>query len=160
MIDPSLVCHGQRCTLGSVGHLRQHSFASALQPHRLVARRSVVTTQASVQARPASIELKTFDGNVSGTQELALQVAGNHSAKGLVHRYLVTVRQNARAVCSFPPKTHSHAHAMLAYSTLAVQVPCCFELCFLKLITLNQHALLTCFCTHSPYITHHRILKP
>lgn len=99
MIDPSVVCNGHRCTLGSVGHLRQHGFASAPQPQRVVARRAAVTTHASVQARPASIELKTFDGNSSGSQELALQVAGKDSAKGLVHRYLVTVRQNARAVC-------------------------------------------------------------
>lgn len=98
MLDPSLACHSQKCMLGSVTHLRQHSFASALQPHRLVARRAAVTTTSSVQARPASIELKTFDGSSSGTQELALQVAGRDSAKGLVHRYLVTVRQNARAV--------------------------------------------------------------
>lgn len=98
MIDSALACHGRQCNLGSVNHLKQHSFASALQPHRLVARRSTVTVRASVQARPASIEFKTFDGTSSGTQELALQVAGQKSAKGLVHRYLVTVRQNARAV--------------------------------------------------------------
>lgn len=107
MIQSALGGQGQKCALSSVNHHRQHSFAAALQPHRLVARRTAVTTQAAVQARPASIEVKNFDGSSSGTQELALQVAGRNSAKGLVHRYLVTVRQNARAVsicnaCAWP----------------------------------------------------------
>ena len=89
---------GHRCEIGSVQHLRQQQFTSVLQPHRLVAQRRSLTTRASRVAKPASIEVKTFDGSSSGSQKLALKVAGHDTAKGLVHRYLVTVRQNARAV--------------------------------------------------------------
>lgn len=88
---------GHRCEIGSVQHLRQQQFTSVLQPHRLVAQRRSLTTRASRVAKPASIEVKTFDGSSSGSQKLALKVAGHDTAKGLVHRYLVTVRQNARA---------------------------------------------------------------
>ena len=90
--------HAHSCSLGSVSHLRHHAFASALQPHRLVARRSSFTCKAAIVAKPASIDVKTFDGSSSGSQDLALKVAARNTAKGLVHRYLVTVRQNARAV--------------------------------------------------------------
>ncbi len=90
--------HSQTCGLGSVQHLRHHQFSSALQPHRLVARRRSLATRAAIVAKPASIDIKTFDGSSSGSQDLALKVAARDTAKGLVHRYLVTVRQNARAV--------------------------------------------------------------
>ncbi len=90
--------HSHSCGVGSVQHLRQHSFASALQPHRLVARRRCLSVKAAIVAEPASIEVKSFDGSSSGSQDLALKVAARNTAKGLVHRYLVTVRQNARAV--------------------------------------------------------------
>lgn len=92
--------HSGTCGLGSVDKLRQHSFVSALQPHRLPVQRKSLCVKASVVAQPASVEVKTFNGSSSGSQDLSLRVAGRGTAKGLVHRYLVTVRQNARAVCS------------------------------------------------------------
>ncbi|PNW76869.1 hypothetical protein CHLRE_11g479500v5 [Chlamydomonas reinhardtii] len=57
--------------------------------------RSTVVTRASAVAAPASIPYKAADGSSKGTQQLALKVAED-SAKGLVHRYLVMVQQNAR----------------------------------------------------------------
>ena len=100
-VQPSMsgfVMHSHSCGLGSVDRIRQHSFAPALQQHRLVAHRRSLATRASVVAQPASVDVKTFDGSSSGSQDLSLKVAGRDTAKGLVHRYLVTVRQNARAV--------------------------------------------------------------
>lgn len=63
----------------------------ARRPQRQVARMSAV-------AEPATLELKKFDGTVSGSEQIALKVAGKATANGLVHRYLVTVRQNDRRV--------------------------------------------------------------
>ena len=92
--------HSRTCGLGSVDKLRQNSFIPALQPHRLVVQRRSLSVKASIVAQPASVDVKTFDGSSSGSENLALRVAGRDTAKGLVHRYLVTVRQNARAVGS------------------------------------------------------------
>ena len=92
--------HSHTCGLGSIDKLRQHSFTPALQPHRLVVQRRSLSIRASLVAQPASVDVKKFDGSSSGSQDLALRVAGYDTAKGLVHRYLVTVRQNARAVGS------------------------------------------------------------
>lgn len=92
--------HSRTCGLGSVDKLRQQSFVSALQPHRLAVQRKSLSVKASVVAHPATVDVKTFDGSSSGSQDLSLRVAGRKTAKGLVHRYLVTVRQNARAVGS------------------------------------------------------------
>ena len=99
--------HSRTCGLGSVDKLRQHSFVSALQPHRLAVQRKSLSVKASVVAQPASVDVKTFDGSSSGSQDLSLRVAGRGTAKGLVHRYLVTVRQNARAVGSRACRTHN-----------------------------------------------------
>lgn len=52
--------------------------------------------RAAVVAEPATLEVKGTDGSSKGTASLALRVAEDGKAKGLVHRYLVTVRQNAR----------------------------------------------------------------
>ena len=90
--------HSHTCGLGSVGTLRKQSFATAFQPRRLLVQRRSSTIRASVVAQPAAVDVKTFDGSSSGSQDLSLRVAGRDTAKGLVHRYLVTVRQNARAV--------------------------------------------------------------
>ena len=49
-------------------------------------------------AEPASIDVKGLDGSSKGSDTMALKVASEDKAKGLVHRYLVTVRQNARQV--------------------------------------------------------------
>ena len=51
-------------------------------------------------AEPASIAVKKVDGSSGGTATLSLRVADEETAKGLVHRYLVMVRQNARRVSS------------------------------------------------------------
>lgn len=50
----------------------------------------------STVAAPASLEVKSLSGSAVGSEQLSLKVA-EESARGLVHRYLVTVRQNARA---------------------------------------------------------------
>ena len=92
--------HSRSCALGSVDKLRHHSLVSALQPHRLAVQRKSLSIKASVVAQPVSVDVKSFDGSSSGSQDLSLRVAGRGTAKGLVHRYLVTVRQNARAVGS------------------------------------------------------------
>jgi large subunit ribosomal protein L4 len=52
--------------------------------------------RASTAAKPAQLDVKTFDGSSSGSEQLALKVADNSTARGLVHRYLVMVRQNGR----------------------------------------------------------------
>jgi large subunit ribosomal protein L4 len=54
----------------------------------------------SAVAQPVTIPYKAADGSDKGSQQLALKVA-QESAKGLVHRYLVLVQQNARQVCTW-----------------------------------------------------------
>ena len=61
------------------------------RPLKQVARMSAV-------AEPATLDVMKFDGSVAGSEEIALKVAGPATATGLVHRYLVTVRQNMRKV--------------------------------------------------------------
>ncbi|KAG2491540.1 hypothetical protein HYH03_010111 [Edaphochlamys debaryana] len=69
--------------------MRLQAFKPACQGRgRLVVRNAAV-------AQPASIPFKAADGSEKGTQQLALKVAED-SAKGLVHRYVVMVQQNAR----------------------------------------------------------------
>lgn len=60
--------------------------------------RQQFVVRASVVAEPATLEVKTIDGSSAGTASLSLKVADPETAKGLVHRYLVMVRQNARRV--------------------------------------------------------------
>ncbi|PNH02848.1 50S ribosomal protein L4 [Tetrabaena socialis] len=50
----------------------------------------------SVAAKPVAIPFKGVDGSDKGSHELALRVAPESSAKGLVHRYVCLVLQNAR----------------------------------------------------------------
>ena len=47
--------------------------------------------------KSVSLPVKSIDGSDKGTEELTLKVA-EESARGLVHRYLVMVQQNARRV--------------------------------------------------------------
>lgn len=49
-------------------------------------------------AEPVDITVKKLDGSSSGTASISLRVAEPDVSKGLVHRYLVMVRQNARRV--------------------------------------------------------------
>ncbi len=58
-----------------------------------------VCVRASSIAAPVPLPVRTADGATSEPASLALRVA-EESAKGLVHRYLVLVRQNARQVKS------------------------------------------------------------
>lgn len=50
----------------------------------------------SVDAVAAQVDKLSFDGSKAGSAELDLKVARNEVAKGLVHKYVVMVRQNAR----------------------------------------------------------------
>ena len=52
----------------------------------------------AVDAAAAQVEKLSFDGSKNGTAELDLKIARNEVAKGLVHKYVVMVRQNARRV--------------------------------------------------------------
>lgn len=59
-----------------------------------------VTVHASRVAEAAVLPVKAFDGADVGTANLALKVAGDDTARHVVHRYLVLVNQNARQVRS------------------------------------------------------------
>jgi large subunit ribosomal protein L4 len=47
---------------------------------------------------PSQVRKVSFDGAAAGEATLALKTAKEATAVGLVHRYLVLVRQNARRV--------------------------------------------------------------
>jgi len=49
-----------------------------------------------VEAAAAAVSKMTFEGAEAGTASLDLKVARSEVAKGLVHKYVVMVRQNAR----------------------------------------------------------------
>jgi hypothetical protein len=61
------------------------------------ARQSFVV-RAAVQAAPEALPVLKLDGSSAGEAQIALRTAGDETANGLVHRYLVYVRQNARQV--------------------------------------------------------------
>ena len=63
-----------------------------------VAARKALICQASA-LRTTTVPVKTVDGADKGTEQLAVRVA-EESARGLVHRYMVMVQQNARRVRS------------------------------------------------------------
>jgi hypothetical protein len=64
---------------------------------------AVVPVAAAVAAPPASLDVKSFkDGSAAGgPATLALSVAESDTAGAVVHRYVVMLRQNARAVRLF-----------------------------------------------------------
>ena len=64
----------------------------------MVCQRQSLVVRASAAAPPVPLPVKTLDGSSAGTASIALRVADEDTAKGLVHRYLVMVRQNARQV--------------------------------------------------------------
>lgn len=66
--------------------------------HAPTSRRTAVSVRAAVAAKPVQVPVKAADGASAGSEELALGVAPPTTAKGLVHRYLVYVQQNARQV--------------------------------------------------------------
>lgn len=54
----------------------------------------------SMTAPAVPLEVKSFDGEVVGSETLSLKVADPEVAKGLVHRYVVKVRRDLRQVKS------------------------------------------------------------
>ncbi|MEW5304639.1 MAG: hypothetical protein WDW36_007236 [Sanguina aurantia] len=69
---------------------------TAVRPVRcIVSRSTAVVVRSSAVSAPAMLPVKSVEGEDKGTQQMALKVAGE-SGKGLVHRYLVMVQQNAR----------------------------------------------------------------
>ncbi len=54
--------------------------------------------RAALVADPQSLEVRGLDGSAAGSESLALRVADPSVANGLVHRYVVFLRQNARRV--------------------------------------------------------------
>lgn len=65
-------------------------------------RRGLVCVADLNRLPPATLKKVTFDGAPAGEATIALKSAPEDTAKGLVHRYLVMVRQNARRVS--PPR--------------------------------------------------------
>jgi len=73
---------------------RRAAFSAAARP--AAAPRAPLRVMAqSAPAPSASVPVKSLDGAGAGAVSMSLKVAGE-SAKGLVHRYLVYVMQNAR----------------------------------------------------------------
>ena len=77
--------------------LHTKAFSSA-RPVASASRARTVAVRAAVAAAPVQVPVKAVDGASAGSEELALGVAPANTAKGLVHRYLVYVQQNARRV--------------------------------------------------------------
>lgn len=76
--------------------LRAKAFGSG--PVASASRARTVVVRAAVAAAPVQVPIKFVDGVSAGSEELSLGVAPANTAKGLVHRYLVYVQQNARRV--------------------------------------------------------------
>ncbi|KAI8463072.1 MAG: plastid ribosomal protein L4 [Monoraphidium minutum] len=76
--------------------LHTRAFSAARPVASSSSRTRTVAVRAAVAAAPVQVPVKTMDGASAGSEELALGVAPASSAKGLVHRYLVYVQQNAR----------------------------------------------------------------
>ena len=62
------------------------------------ANNKATTTRRVVTPRAAAVSRVGFDGAKAGDADLTLRVARAEVAKGLVHKYVVMVRQNARRV--------------------------------------------------------------
>jgi hypothetical protein len=77
--------------------LSQRMQFSGFKPSAAAPRRVAVAVRASAAAAPVSLPKKSVEGAALGEEQLSLKVATD-SAKGLVHRYLVYVQQNARRV--------------------------------------------------------------
>lgn len=126
---------GTMQTLPKFNGLRASKDVSrAVKQQNIPQRAQFMVRAASVIAEPATIDVKKLDGSSAGTASLSLRVAEPDNAKGLVHRYLVMVRQNARRVRTFYPhfinacpfhttyitSFHPHAfhprHSIISYS--------------------------------------------
>ncbi len=81
-----------------------HRQLQASQPLRLQERRPIGQRaqprliSAESTRSSASLPVRDTQGEDVGSANLSLKVAGDDTAKGLVHRYLVMARQNAREV--------------------------------------------------------------
>lgn len=81
-----------------------HRQLQASQPLRLQQRRPIAQRaqprliSAESTRGTATLPVRDTQGEDVGSVELSLKVAGDDTAKGLVHRYLVMARQNARSV--------------------------------------------------------------
>ena len=58
------------------------------------------TIQAAQKASPVDLQVKSIEGSDGGTGQLSLRVADPTKSKGLVHRHVVLIQQNARQVTS------------------------------------------------------------
>jgi hypothetical protein len=68
-------------------------------PLRVAQRRNIAQkVRASTVAEPATLDVKSIKGQTVGTESLSLKVADSNVARGLLHRYIVLIRQNAREV--------------------------------------------------------------
>lgn len=80
----------QKAAMGSAAPFRAAIRSSSARPAFMV--------RAATMAAPVELDVKKLDGSSAGNASIALRVAESDTANGLVHRYLVTVRQNARQV--------------------------------------------------------------
>ena len=86
-----------------------------LQHHTHRRHRSCSTrTTATLVAEPAVLEVKAFSGEATGSARLSLKVADPYTAGGLVHRNVVTIRQNARRVSGQPAAGHNRTWVLLS----------------------------------------------
>ena len=67
-------------------------------PRPIAGKRGANARVAPVVPRAAAIDAVTFDGAKSSAATLELKTARAEVARGLVHKYVVMVRQNARMV--------------------------------------------------------------
>jgi hypothetical protein len=80
-----------------LSQLQTRSGFVGFKPRAAAPRALTVAVRASAVAQPAILPVKSIEGADLGSEKLALKVA-QETAKGLVHRYLVYVQQNARRV--------------------------------------------------------------
>jgi hypothetical protein len=83
--------------------LRRIACAPSLATSGVHARRQTndfrgLRVSAAAAAEPAVLPVLTFDGQEKGSETLSLKVAAPWTAGGVVHRCMVTQRQNARRV--------------------------------------------------------------
>ncbi len=77
--------------------MRLSAHQQAFRPSVLApGRRTVVQCRASA-VKTVALPVISLSGDSKGTEELSIKVA-EETARGLVHRYLVLVQQNARRV--------------------------------------------------------------
>ena len=84
------------CHLGSCVGTQQLRVLPCRAPPRRGARGPA--PRAAMVAEPRSLEVRAPDGSAAGTESLSLRVAEPAVASGLVHRYVVFLRQNLRRV--------------------------------------------------------------